>query len=598
MQSSNDDHLALLDPYISLLDNLLESKDPKLTTVSLQCLYSLYTKFSLLPSFTTQSEKVMSKIFVLLHKYAGLGMNDKDNVQLILLCFKTISLFIKDRADVKITEDQMTVLLSYVDQDLHDDSRQSTAFVLLKSILSRKYNSPVLSRIMKKLAEMSILSEIDHIRNNCLQLCIKYLTEYSHGNRLKKQINFFIRHLEYEKVTGRESAAQLLKSIISSIDYEYLSQNVGLIFVPLSSRLVNESSPDCKKIVADSIVKLLQRITDEDRNKIFNDMIIPWLQQEGALQRHLSSHLCSLFITVEDKKFIKRCSNCLPFIKQQLDPDRYESSDQEPSDSSLEKMNDSLVYQHLNVFLKLMRVDSEFIKKARWSHEINSILDYIQSFYLLHPHIWVRVISTQIYGQLFSQYPIESLSNAINNPSDSNEYLLNNTSEKLTQLSSKFCLIFRDIYDAEVLSDQLIKNLVYIARVIIHSSAQDQNILTLNWLTNKLIFEVKYELKSNSNLTKKRICVFKWMAAIAVELGSERLENYLPKFLPALCREDIIATKADNNEENEVSILTKQVIQLIKNIVGSEKFTDYYNKARTKLTLKRLERKKNKAIEV
>ncbi len=600
MQSSNEEHLSLLDPYIPLLENLLDSKDSKLTTVSLQCLYSLYTKFSILPSFTKQSEKIIEKIFLLLHKYAGLGMNDNDNVQLVLLCFKTISLFIKDRTDVKISDDQMAVLLSYIDQDLNDDTRQSTAFVLLKSILSRKYNSPALHKIMKKLSEMSITCEIDHIRNNCLHLCIKYLTEYPNGNRLKRQINFFIRHLEYEKLTGRESAVNLLKSLISSLSYEFLSENIGLIFVPLSSRLLNESSPDCKKLVADSIVILLKRLKEEDRYKIFNEMIIPWLQEEGALERHLASHLCSLFINVEEKNFIKRFLNCLPFIKQQLDPDRYETSEQN-SDNALVKVNDSLVYQHLNVILKLMRTDSNLMDKNRYIDDINSILEYIQSFYLLHPHVWVRVISTQIFGQLFSHYSIECLANAIKNPSESNAYLLNNTNERLTQLGSKFCLMFRDIYEAQALSDQLIKNLVYIARVIILASDQNQTSLILNWMTNKLMFEVKYELKTNPNLTKKRICVFKWIAAVAVELGSQRLETYLPNFLPPLCREDITTTKGEHNltdEENELSILTKQVIQLIKNIVGSEKFTDYYAEARTKLTLKRLERKKNRALEV
>jgi U3 small nucleolar RNA-associated protein 20 len=600
MQSSNEEHLSLLDPYIPLLENLLDSKDSKLTTVSLQCLHSLYTKFSILPSFTKQSEKIIEKIFLLLHKYAGLGMSDSDNVQLVLLCFKTISLFIKDRTDVKISDDQMAVLLSYIDQDLNDDTRQSTAFVLLKSILSRKYNSPVLHRIMKKLSEMSIICEIDHIRNNCLHLCIKYLTEYPNGNRLKRQISFFIRHLEYEKATGRESVVNLLKSLISSLSYEFLSENIGLIFVPLSSRLLNESSSDCKKLVADSIVILLKRLKEEDRNKILNEMIIPWLQEEGALERHIASHLCSLFINVEEKNFTKRFLNCLPFIKQQLDPDRYETS-QQNSDNALVKVNDSLVYQHLNVILKLMRTDSNLMDKNRRIDDINSILEYIQSFYLLHPHIWVRVISTQIFGQLFSQYSIECLANAIKNPSESNAYLLNNTNEKLIQLCSKFCLMFRDIYEAQALSDQLIKNLVYIARVIILASDQNQTTLTLKWMTNKLMFEVKYELKTNPNLTKKRICVFKWMAAVAVELGSERLETYLPNFLPPLCREDITGTKAEHNltnEENELSILTKQVIQLIKNIVGSEKFTHYYTEARTKLTLKRLERKKNRALEV
>ncbi|CAG2162943.1 unnamed protein product [Oppiella nova] len=454
IQTSNEEHLALLDPFIPLLETILDSKDAKLATLSLQSLFLMYTKFSDLPAFATHSESIMKTIFVLLNKYAKFGISDRedDNVQLVVLCFKTLSLFIKDRTDVHINDEQMAVLLSYVDQDLHNDSHQSTVFIILKSIIHRKYSSHAFHRIMKNVTEMSITSQIDSVRSTCSQLCVKYLTEYSQANHLTKRINFFIRHLEYEKTSGRESALYVLNHLISELSYEYLRQNIAVFFVPLSSRLVNETESEAKKLVADSLTKLLRRLTQTDRSDLFNDMIIPWLKSEPLLQTLLASHLCSLFMSVENKDFLNRLPN----------PSRYDSSIN--TDTGAAKSAD---------------IDPQFIKKSQFIDDVNAILDY-------------------------------------------------------------------------------------------------------------------YELKNSPHLTQKRVCVIKWMAAVAVELATDRLEQFLPNFLPLLCREE---SNGDNSTENEVLVLTKQVLQLFKNIIGTEKFSEFYTKARTELTLKRLDRKKSHAIQ-
>ena len=593
LQTSNK---QLLDPFVPLFQTLLESKDPNLTTLSLQCLYFLYTKFVDLPAFATNSQNIMKSVFVLLHKYSKFGFNDRDdnNSQMVILCFKTLSLFIEDRTDVSLNEDQMTVLLSYIEQDLCSDSCQTTVFIILKSILNRKYNSSTFQRIMKKVSEMAIVSQNDSIRNNCCQLCAKYLSEYP-SNNLKKRINFFIRHLEYETIAGRESALTIVKQVIVALDYEYLSKNIAIFFVPLASRLVNEWSPECKKSVADSVLKLLKRITESDRNMLFTDLITAWLQSNTVLQKLLASHLCSLYLTVENKDFFKRIPNILPLIRQQLDPSRYQTKENE--DTTDAKNEDSLIYQHLNLFLKLMKTDSQFIKKSQFTDEVNVVLEYILSSHVLHPHFWIRVICTQIFGQLFSEYTTECLVKSMANPKDSKEFMINDTKDKLQQMASKCCLLFRDIYNTEVLSDQLIKNLVYISRVFIQSSLENSDNSIFKWILNKLIFEVKYELKTTPNSNKKRFLIFKWMAAVGVELGAQHLEDYIQNFLPLLCREETNGSE-NPNEENEAVVLSKQVLQLFKNIIGTEKFTEYYTESRSKLISKKIERKKNNAIQV
>lgn len=114
----------------------------------------------------------------------------------------------------KISEAQLQVLLGYAEEDIYDQSRQATAFGLLKvtgealvglccfhllssvfnehvpvlqAILSRKLVVPEMEEVMKKVAKLSVTGSNAMIRIHCrqvptcfffslLHICIKILT--------------------------------------------------------------------------------------------------------------------------------------------------------------------------------------------------------------------------------------------------------------------------------------------------------------------------------------------------------------------------------------------------------------------------------------
>lgn len=84
--------------------------------------------------------------------------------------FQVVSVIVRDVKYHVISPDELRTLLLYCEQDIQDFTRQVTAFTMLKAVLSRKLIAPELDDVMKKVAEVSITSELDHVRLQARQV--------------------------------------------------------------------------------------------------------------------------------------------------------------------------------------------------------------------------------------------------------------------------------------------------------------------------------------------------------------------------------------------------------------------------------------------
>ena len=640
--TAEESHREMLEPMVDQLATFLHSKDTKVITSSMKVLHSLLVKFPDLQSFRATTQTIISQIFVLLRKYSGLAANEGS--QLVTLCFKTIAHFVNNRADCKLNDDELAVLLSYAESDIESNSQNATIYLLLKAIIRRKFASKELHRLMERLLVLAITTEIDHVRSHAVELTIKYLTEYPiDGNRFKGKMVKLVRQLEFSNLSGRLAAITILKSVIGMLDAKALSPLKVTLFVPIASRIVNEESTECKRLISATVLTILGKLELADRDNLFETFIEPWLTCDDILVRTLASHLVTQLVKHEKHYFEKRLSACLPLVCQQLDPSRYSGSlgqkateggeEVEEVDGTVSaelRNEDNLIFHHLTFVLHLLQLkpftssDSgvhfslvEVLTKAKYYEDFNLIFEYIASTYLLHPHSWIRCLATQIFGQLFSLWSDpQSFIDDVH--LYKNAYLFVNTEEVLFNLGKKFCLIFRDIYNCSTVSEQLMKNLVYIARVLIeldgsHEEEEDasERKVSLRWLINKLLFEVKFEVKSSPENYQKRSLLAKWIAAVVFALYGEekrrkdRVVKYLPSLLPPLCREDLstsnegeTADASVKKAKEELASLHRQVHEMLKSRLGAQLYHDYYNQVRNEITHRKLERKKSRAIQV
>ena len=81
-----------------------------------------------------------------------------------------MTVVVRDLKYHTISTEQLQVLLTYAEEDIHDHTRQGTAFGLLKAIVSRKLNVPELGEVILKLEKLSVTAHSPHARLQCRQV--------------------------------------------------------------------------------------------------------------------------------------------------------------------------------------------------------------------------------------------------------------------------------------------------------------------------------------------------------------------------------------------------------------------------------------------
>ncbi|XP_022238550.1 small subunit processome component 20 homolog [Limulus polyphemus] len=613
---SVQEHMEMLDPFVTVLVECLGSQFVKLISTTLRCL-TWILKYPL-PSLNTHVPKICKLGFVLLNKYAGPGMGQGENFEMVVTCFKMLTVLVRDVEYYVIEEQQLKVLLSYIEQDIHDHTRQATAFTLLKAILYRQLKTPELEDIMKKVSEMAVISEREHIRAQSRQAFLQYLLDYPLGKKLERHLANCIAQLDYGQESGRTSALEMLNLICNSFPVGVLKSHAGLFFIPLAARLVNDSSSKCRQMAAMIIRNMLTKIDDNEKKNLFS-IVIAWIKNRKMAHRRLAAQLCGIFAEVEGQNFKHYLKDILPIIQLQLDPGRYQNITSEEK----ERGADHLLY-HLMIGLSKVLTTCKVVREEVYREDFNLIWEHLQQ-HILHPHSWVRLGAAQLFGHLFAAYPVEEVVKSASTPDPkANEFLLQDTRQKIRDLAADFCSQFQSIHLTETLAEQVVRNLVYLAKVLRHLShdsiqnghhssikqkddeEQDEDsienekvvhksvIVSLRWLIRRVTREAKMEVANNPTITLKRSCVFKWLAAISVDMTQEELTRWLPLMLPSLCRE-----LSDNSLQTvpELKTLAQEVVELMRGVVGVEIFTREYAQVQSFIVQKRTKRKREKTLE-
>ncbi|EDO27022.1 predicted protein, partial [Nematostella vectensis] len=93
--------------------------------------------------------------------------------------------------------------------------------------------------------------------------------------------------------------------------------------------------------------------------------------------------------------------------------------------------------------------------------------------HLTYPHAWVRLVSCRLFGLLFAAWTPQELS--IASTSGSKEFLAQESLEKVSQLCDDFCVQLDSPFLDNDLGDQVVKNLVFLAKVLHYNMSPETN---------------------------------------------------------------------------------------------------------------------------
>jgi len=171
-----------------------------------------------------------------------------------------------------------------------------------------------------------------------------------------------------------------------------------------------------------------------------------------------------------------------------------------------------------------------------------------------------------------------------------------NPSLKVRDLIDAFVVQLKSPLLDNDLAEQVIKNLTFMAKIVSRypsevTDADGTHQLNTEWLIKKIVKEAKYELVKKPNETIKRTYIFKWLAAVAMDLSKEKLCEHLNLMMPILQRESLIEKPVDVRFD-ELKKLAQDVLEFIKGIIGVEKFSLMYSKSQIRRMEHKEERKR------
>uniref|UniRef100_A0AAX7VDC5 UTP20 small subunit processome component n=1 Tax=Astatotilapia calliptera TaxID=8154 RepID=A0AAX7VDC5_ASTCA len=636
--SSDPSVLEMLDPFVHLLLTCLDSMHVKVITEALIA-FTWLLKFPL-PAVEQNAGQLTKQLFVLLKDYSKAGAARGENYHLVQNCFKAMTVLVKNVKTNNISETQLQVLLGYAEEDIYDQSRQATAFGLLKAILSRKLVVPEMEEVMKKVAKLSVTGSNAMIRIHCRQIYLKYLLDYPLGKKLKLHLEFVVAQLRYEQDTGRESVLEMLAYIFQTFPQKILLGHSALFFAPLALVVVNDDSARCKKMAAMAIKTLLTQLDSNNQNTLFS-IVSTWLNAEKVSLRRLGAQICGLFVEVEEEKFSRRLEDLLPLLEKEIDPDNYEDIEEEQE----EKGADRLLFSYLTLLTKLSK-HCGFLELSKPSDTLRNIWGHIEA-HLRYPHCWVWLTASQLFGQLFAAHRAEQLVAVWRGEGDASselaatDFITCNLDKKMRELALSFCYQLQSKYLDTASGEQVIKNLLFVGKVIYLISPESQIITpqeeekegedeqmengdegdeeeeereeegkeeeeeeeeeddkedrppSLLWLMKKLSLMAKREAAYAPKVPLKRTCVFKFLGAMAMDLGKERLAPYLTTIITPLYRE-LDSTYAD--QDPTLKNLAQELIELMKKHVGLERFSLAFSAVQKEFSQRRAARKQHRAV--
>ena len=397
---------------------------------------------------------------------------------------KLFSLLIRDRKSFKPTENTIVYLLERIRPDLEEPDRQGVSFSLIRSILSRRLVISEVYDIMNEVGHIMITNQSRSVRDTTRALYLQFLMDYPQGrDRLKKQISFLIKNLEYEHETGRQSVMEVLHQVISKFGDELLQPILLDLFVGLLLPLINDESPTCREMASRLLESIIES-ADDERSKSVRTMLRLWARQaENAALLKASLHVYAILLEHGTKatEDIELCVDCTCEIILQSGEDGRNQTMLEVTENTLQ------------LFAKLIKV----VPSQVFTSDKESVWEAIRKL-LMSENLGVRLVCTRLFGMLFGR--AKSLERG-----DLRVESLNLRVPNLTALTRQFVEQIKSPDATSEISLQTVKNLIFLGRHFYETNCplpsskavangEETDMKTcLSWLISRVAAEIRYE---------------------------------------------------------------------------------------------------------
>ncbi|KAI9030419.1 armadillo-type protein [Hyaloraphidium curvatum] len=572
---SDDEHVRMLDPIISLLATTASSKHSGVAVTGYKVLG--FVAKAALPALDAAKDSILRTAMRSVMRSPNLS---SDLVQQTL---KFLAVMIRD-TDVDLSDQQIAGLISLITPELEETANQATCFALIKAIVSRKYISDDVYSLMDRIASLLVTSQSSEVRSLCRQVWLPFLLDYPQGAaRVTKQLSFLISNLDYVHESGRESALEMLNVVCRKLPEETLAEHVQLLLLALIPKMVADESAKCRRMASELVKTILHRL-DRAQLQTACELAHAWSAPSSPESLRIASFQLYGLIADHAPELIKENLGtildavCLA-IKTAL------SASEEPGESLGPWQ---VAYAALKLADKLLSSWYDQAASFASSREIwQAAVDA-----LVHPHAWIRASASRVVAIYLTAMA---------------------SGHKTVDAVVAFALVQKlaTQLKSPVLSDEqaamTVKNMFLLAKVIAqgvpHEDSSDRNdgrrlpdafgSNPLGWMILKFASIARAPTSSTSVL--QRASIYRWFAALATAVDLAAEESYAMPVVAALYH-GIQSETGRGKDIDQLKATAQEVMDLVQAQIGTEAYLRTYNKVHLLASEKRQERKEAKAI--
>lgn len=438
------DILARLGPLVDAVGNTLYSPTTSVLLLGLKATAAIVR--CPIPQIQPALPVFVSNIMKVIKNVGGTAESEVAQTAL-----KTLAVILRDCKTSEVSDTQLAYLLEVISPDFEEHDRQSAIFTILRAVVTRRFVVPEVFDLMDRVSSITVTSQSAHVQELCRGVLIQFLLDYPQGKgRLKGQMTFLARNLDYVFESGRVSVMELLAAVFTKFTDQLIDEYADLFFVALVTVLANDESGKCRAMAGALIQQLFGRM-DERRQQNTAKVLNSWVDLRDDQAALASASLAVYALLAEDshisEDIVQDMLNVIrPVIEESAD--RLALAEASLSNDQQE-INHSLPLHALSAASKVIQVIPSAVRDLP--------LETITA-HLLFPHDWVRFAAARILASILS-----SRSSTLS--------VLND--DKLLDIARKSCILLRgsQSVDGEIsvvepkLADQLVKLLWRIGRL-------------------------------------------------------------------------------------------------------------------------------------
>ncbi|KAA8909474.1 armadillo-type protein [Sphaerosporella brunnea] len=517
------------------------------------------------------------------------------NSEIAQASLKLISAVLRERRNVSVKETTVGYILTRVKPDLEEPDRQGVTFNFLKSVMMRRIVVPEFYDSMDRVAAIMVTNQTRSVRDLARSLYVQFLMDYPQGQgRLKKQLAFLVKNLEYVHESGRKSVLDAIHLLVTKIGDKLIQEVVGVFFIPLVMVLVNDESADCREMTG-TLLKGVFKRADSERQQTFLQLLRTWINQEQQpLLVRVALQVYGLFFEVVDVKGKREVSLLIGRLRELLSTANNEEVENPPEWQ--------LIYFGLQLWSRLAQLFPETALSPSSADIWAAICGCVR-----FPHAWIRLTSARLLGLLFAEYSSSTLQELP---------LVNTRGLKLegTDMIDIAYATSSQLNSPEITDElglQVVKNLLFLARCFYASqlpavskgddgaTEEESGAKTaLTWVIGRISGVIRNERNAKKGL-------------IAKNMGKKYALQFLAAIIQIIKPEDLVPVAAslmmplynlielpDASETKDLKVLAQETMSMLQSKVGTTEYAKAYNTVKQRVMERRQERRNKRKVEM